>query len=176
MGARPILMLALVGAALAPCAARAAPTCDAFKAAMTRASGDLHADFARPLVVSRSGNSGLDAFDLVNNRKVDGQLHCRGDAFASFEARIAMPAEGPTMFAFGQVQRAALVAALGWPAARADRAVREWAVDAAEYLRASQERGDVSIAGKMEEHEPGLIDIGVIWTPRDRSFLILQDQ
>lgn len=162
---------------LAPLPAFAAGlACDAFKAAFARASGDLHADFARPLVVSRGGGSGLETFDLVTSRQIDGQVHCRGDAFASFEARIAMPAEGPTLFAFGQVQRAALVAALGWPLARADRAVREWAVDAAEYLRASEERGDVSVAGKLEEHEPGLMDVGVIWTHGDRSFIVLHDE
>jgi hypothetical protein len=46
-------------------------------------------------------------------------------------------------------------------------------VDAAEYLRASAERGDVYIAGKVEVHEPGNVDLGLIWTNADRSFIIL---
>ena len=44
--------------------------------------------------------------------------------------------------------------------------------EAAEYLRASIERGDVFLAGKTEYHEDGS-DLGMIWTKTDRTFIIV---
>ena len=46
------------------------------------------------------------------------------------------------------------------------------ASDAAEYLRASQERGDIFISGKVDRHA-GRGEIGVVWTLSDRSFIIV---
>jgi hypothetical protein len=149
--------------------------CDAFKAAVTRDSGDLKAEFIRPLVVSRGGPSDLDAYDLVSRARVDGVLKCKADVFISFEARIAMPADGDLIDRFARVQRAAAMAAFGWSTGRADREIRDIANEAADYLRASRERGDVSIAGKVEQHLPGSMDLGLIWTPSDRTFVALHN-
>ena len=176
-------MLRISGSVAALCAAflaaspaiAAGVACDAFKASVTRDSGDLNAEFIRPLVVSRGGTSELETYDLVSRARVDGALKCKGDVFISFEARIAMPADGELIGRFARVQQAAARAAVGWSSARAEREVRDIANEAADYLRASQERGDVSIAGKVEQHHPGAMDLGLIWTPSDRTFIALHN-
>ena len=45
--------------------------------------------------------------------------------------------------------------------------------DAREYLAASRERGDVYVAGKTEEHEPGGVSLGLMATGSDRTFVIV---
>jgi hypothetical protein len=156
--------------------ALAAVGCDAFKEGMLRGSGDLKAEFVRPLIVSRGGGSGLEAFDLVTRARIDGVLKCQGENFVSFEAKIAMPADADLISRFGSVQRAAMMSALGWSASRAEKRVQEIATEAADYLRASDERGDVAVAGKVEEHLPGSLDIGVIWTHGERTFIVLRNE
>ena len=47
---------------------------------------------------------------------------------------------------------------------------------AADYLRGSQERGDVYVSGKVEEHVGGGVDIGLLWTLTERNFIILTGQ
>ncbi len=171
-----ILGAMVVALAAAAPARAAAPTCDGFKAAMARESGDLKADFVRPLVVSRGAGSGLDSFDLVTPARLDGVLRCKGDVFVQFEVKIATPAGDELLERFAQAQRAASVAALGWTAARAEHDVREMAAEAADYLRASEERGDVSVSGKVEAHEPGGMDLGLIWTRSERSFILIRGE
>ena len=170
-------LIAALGAALllASPSHAAGVGCDAFKASVTRDSGDLNAQFIRPLVVSRGGPSDLETYDLVSRARVDGALKCKGDVFISFEARIAMPADGELIGRFARVQQAAAMAAFGWTAGRAEREIHDIANEAADYLRASQERGDVSIAGKVEQHHPGGMDLGLIWTPSDRTFIALHN-
>jgi hypothetical protein len=86
-----------------------------------------------------------------------------------------MPADGDLLDRFSAVQRAALMSALGWSPGQADRRVKDLAGEAADYLRGSSERGDVSVAGKVEQHLPDAIDLGVIWTHSDRSFIVLRN-
>ena len=147
--------------------------CTRFRTAMTSASGDLKADFVRPLVVSRGGQSGLEQYDLVTHARIDGVLRCRGEVFVSFEATIHMPADGALLERFATAQTAALVAALGWAHGRAAAKIHAVAHDADDYLRGSAERGDVVVAGKLEEHLPGGFDIGAIWTRTERTFILL---
>ena len=45
--------------------------------------------------------------------------------------------------------------------------------DAREYLAASKQRGDVYIAGKTEEHLPGAVGLGLIYTETDRALIIV---
>ena len=45
--------------------------------------------------------------------------------------------------------------------------------DAREYLAASRQRGDVYVAGKTEEHAPGGVSLGLIFTDTDRAFIIV---
>ena len=168
--------LALAGAVVAgPAGAQTAP-CTTFREAMVRNSGDLGAEFVRPLVVSRGAGAGLDNYDLVTRARIDGVLRCNGEKLVSFEAKIAMPADGQLVARFAQVQETALVSALKWPASRAETKAREMAHDAAEYLRASEERGDVAVAGKVEEHVGGGVDLGLMWTRTDRTFIVLTGQ
>ena len=148
--------------------------CDAFQASVRRESGALKADFARPLIVSRGASTGLETFDLTSQARIDGTLRCRGNAFVSFEARIAIPADEALVTHFEDAQRIALIAAMGWSNARALTRTREMSAEAADYLRASDERGDVAVSGKVEDHLPGGIDVGLIWTHSDRSFIVLR--
>jgi hypothetical protein len=174
---RSLLVLTLglgaLGVSLPPASAETA-TCTAFKDGLVRGAAELKPEFVRPVVVSRGGTaSGLDQFDLVSQARIDGVLRCRGEVFVSFEAKITLPADATLLARFEKAQEAALVAALRWPTARALAKARNMAAEAAEYLRASIERGDVSIAGKVEEHEPNLVDLGLIWTNTDRTFIVL---
>ena len=45
--------------------------------------------------------------------------------------------------------------------------------DAREYLDASRQRGDVYIAGKTEEHQPGGVSLGLMTTDSDHTFVIV---
>jgi len=169
----PVLVLA-TGVAAPACAQTVG--CAGFKEAMVRAAGDLKPEFIKPLVVSRGAGAGLDNFDLVTRARIDGVLRCKADAFVGFEAKITMPADGPLLANFDRVQEAALVSALKWPPARAEATARRMTSDAAEYLRGSQERGDVFVSGKVEEHAGGGVDIGLLWTLTERNFIILTGQ
>ena len=165
-------VLALAFGAASPALAQTAG-CTGFKEAMVRASGDLKPEFVRPLVVSRGVGAGLDNFDLVTRARIDGVLRCKEEAFVSFEAKITLPADGPLLAQFEKVQEAALVSALKWASPRAEATMRRMASDAAEYLRGSQERGDIVFSGRVEEHAGGGVDIGLLWTLTERNFVIL---
>lgn len=163
---------AMVLAGPVTAAAEASAPCADFMTSMSRSLADQHGRFARPLVVSRNAPAfGSEIFDLVTNTHVDGTLQCRGDRLVRFEATIRVPADALALKGFAQVQKAALSAALRWPPARAATVLRTLNREAAEYLRASIERGDVYIAGKTEYHENGS-DLGMIWTQTDRTFII----
>ncbi len=168
-------VLAVAAGAAAPALAQTAG-CSGFKEAMVRAAGDLKPEFVRPLVVSRGAGAGLDNFDLVTRGRIDGVLRCKEEAFVSFEAKITLPADAALLSQFDRVQEAALVSALKWPLGRAEATIKRMAGDAAEYLRGSRERGDVVFSGRVEEHAGGGVDIGLLWTPTDRNFVILTGQ
>ena len=112
-------------------------------------------------------------FDVTTKVDVDATLSCRGDEFLRFEARISEPANSRTSTNFERFQAAALRAALGWDAAKSRGVLRGMSADAREYLAASRERGDVYIAGKTEEHEPGGVSLGLMATGSDRTFVIV---
>ena len=46
-------------------------------------------------------------------------------------------------------------------------------MEAAEYLRASRERGDVFVAGKTERRAGKDGDIAVFWTETERTFILV---
>lgn len=167
------VLLALIFCASAAPAGAETAGCGKFREAMTRASGELKADFARPLVVSRGSATGIEQYDLVSRARIDGMLRCRGEAFVSFEATIHLPADAALAGHFAEAQTAALISALGWPQARANAMTLALARDAAEYLRGSAERGDVSVAGKTEEHLAGDVEVGAVWTRTERTFILL---
>jgi len=146
--------------------------CDTFLAALRSNASDLGVDFSRAIVVSRT-RSDASAFDITTKVDVDATLTCRGDTFIRFEARIAEPANARTTTDFERFQSAALRAALGWDAGKSRGVLKGMNSDAREFLAASRERGDVYIAGKTEEHEPGGVSLGMMATDSDRVFVIV---
>jgi hypothetical protein len=112
-------------------------------------------------------------FDVTTKVDVDATLTCRGDEFVRFEARIGEPANARTTTNFERFQSAALHAALGWDAPKSRGVARGMSADAHEYLNASRERGDIYVAGKTEEHEPGGVSLGMMATDTDRTFVIV---
>lgn len=154
--------------------AHAAMACTAFMDAFVKAAPDLQAQFVRPVVISRGGaDGGGEARDVVTGFGVDARIICVGDKFARFEAQIPQQAQATLIDGFNRMQVAASMAALRWPRARAAQTVTAMASDAAEYLRGSQERGDVFVSGKVDRHAGRAGEIGVVWTLADRSFIIV---
>ena len=146
--------------------------CDAFSSALRTEASDMQVEFGRAVVVSRT-RSDSNVFDITTKVDVDATLSCRGDQFLRFEARIGEPANARTTTNFERFQAAALKAALGWDVAKSRGVLRGMSEDASEYLTASRERGDVYVAGKTEEHEPGGVSLGLMATGSDRTFVIV---
>ncbi len=147
-------------------------TCDSFTAALRTNASDLGVEFSRAIVVSRT-RSDANVFDVTTKVDVDATLSCKGDTFLRFEARISEPANARTTTNFERFQTAALKAALGWDAGKSHGVLRGMSSDAREYLDASRQRGDIYVAGKTEEHEPGGVSLGLMATDSDRTFVIV---
>jgi hypothetical protein len=122
--------------------------------------------------VSRT-RSNANVFDVTTKVDVDATLSCHGDTFLRLEARISEPANARTTTNFERFQTAALKAALGWDGGKSRGVLKGMSTDAREYLDASRQRGDVYIAGKTEEHEPGGVSLGLMATDSDRTFVIV---
>ncbi len=167
-------VLALAAAAWGASAecAWAVAGCDAFSAALRADASDMQVELSHAIVVSRT-RSDANVFDVTTRVDIDATLSCRGDEFMRFEARISEPANARTNTNFERFQTAALHAALGWDAAKSRGVLRGMSADAREYLGASRERGDVYVAGKTEEHEPGGVSLGLMATGTDRTFVIV---
>jgi hypothetical protein len=153
-------------------AAWAVASCDGFTSALRTGASDMGVDFSRAVVVSRT-RSGANVYDVTTKVDVDATLSCRGDEFVRFEARISEPANARTSTNFERFQAVALKAALGWDAAKSRGVLKGMSADAREYLNASRQRGDVYVAGKTEEHEPGGVSLGLMATDTDRTFVIV---
>jgi hypothetical protein len=167
------LGLVATAVASAPAAAKPALTgCDAFIEKLRLAASDMQVDFSHSLVVSRT-KSDMSVFDVTTNVDVDGTLTCHGDEFVRFEARITEPASARATTSFDRFSQASLRAALGWDAGRSQTTLRDMASDAREYLAASKQRGDVYVSGKTEEHAPGGVSLGLVYTDTDRAFIIV---
>jgi len=146
--------------------------CDAFLANLRKLASDLQVDFTHSVVVSRV-RTNLDVFEVTTNSEVDGVLTCRGDELERFEARVAEPASAHALSAFERFENGALRAALGWDAGRASSKLGGMGQDAREFFAASKERGDAYISGKTEEHLPGGVGLGLIYTETDRALIIV---
>jgi hypothetical protein len=165
-----IILLALLSA---PAAAKSALTgCDSFVEKLRLAASDMQVEFSHSLVVSRA-KTDASVFDITTNVDVDATLTCHGDEFVRFEARITEPASARATTSFDRFSAAALRVAMGWEAGRSTTMLREMGGDAREYLTASKQRGDVYISGKTEEHAPGGVSLGLIYTDTDRAFIIV---
>ncbi|MDE3176322.1 MAG: hypothetical protein KGM15_09505 [Pseudomonadota bacterium] len=166
---------AMVGAGVA-CATPAAalPGCDAFLQKMRAEGGEIGLDYSRALVVSRVHSTTVN-YDINTHADVDGTLTCQGDQFKRFEAHVLEPMRGKAAEGFERLQQIAMKAALGWDGGKARNASRGLAGEAKEYLSASRQRGDVYVAGKTEQHEPGGVGVGMIFTEIDRAFVIVAE-
>jgi hypothetical protein len=173
MGLGPVALAVALGACTV-CAGQAwaIASCDSFTAALQTNASDLGVEFSRAIVVSRT-RSDANVFDVTTKGDVDATLTCKGNVLLRFEARISEPANARTTTNFERFQAAALKAALGWDAAKSRGVLRGLTSDAREYLDASRQRGDIYIAGKTEEHEPGGVSLGLMATESDRTFVIV---
>jgi hypothetical protein len=167
-----VLALALAAWSAGGHPALALVGCDAFSAALRTNASDLGVDFSRAVVVSRT-RSDANVFDVTTKVDVDATLSCHGDTFLRFEARVSEPANARTTTNFERFQIAALKAALGWDVGKSHGVLKGLTADAREFLGASRQRGDVYIAGKTEEHEPGGVSLGLMATDSDRTFVIV---
>ncbi len=140
----------------------------------TDASGH-RTGFERPLTISRGFGdvlSGVDVYVLSSDTDVDATLRCRGDEVLRFEARITIPAKEKALADFQTLDQAALMAMFRWDRAKAQTIEAAMSQDAGEYLRASLERGDLYNSGKVEYHQAEQLDLGLIWTQTDHTFVI----
>ena len=167
-----VILMAMASAS-APAAAKPALTgCDAFIEKLRLSASDMQVDFTHSLVVSRAKTE-INVFDITTNVDVDATLTCHGDEFLRFEARITEPASARASTSFDRFSEASLRAALGWDASHGQSMLRDMAADVREYLTASKERGDAYISGKTEEHAPGGVSLGLIYTDTDRAFIVV---
>ena len=174
-GVLVLLCLGTVPHAASAAAKQAAPTCPAFMDAFIKATAGHRATFERPLTITRGffgDAAGVEVRVLTTADNVDGTLKCRGDEFRRFEVRVAVPVADRTNADFKLYQEAALTAAFAWDRAKVQTVVGAMSSDAAEYLRASVQRGDTYVSGKVEYHQGQTLDLGVIWTDTDRTFII----
>lgn len=168
-------LIALDTCGQAAAAPRPGPTCASFMADYPKALGAFRVSFERPLTITRDlfgGEDGIDVHILSTNADVDGTLKCKGDAFRRFEVRIEEPFAEPARTHFSQFEEAALTTAFGWDGAKTHTVVSAMSTDADEYLRASIQRGDTFHAGKVEYHQGGRYDLGLIWTEADHTFIV----
>jgi hypothetical protein len=148
--------------------------CSGFMKDFPPAASPYRVTFERPLTISRGfgeSEAGVDVHILATNAAVDGTLKCRGEDFLRFELRIAVPPKDKASADFDTFSRAALISIFHWDQAKAETVVHAMGSDAAEYLQASEQRGDLYVSGKVEYHQADNIDIGVIWTQTDRTFV-----
>ncbi len=171
----PAFVIAMLALPVAQAAAQSS-SCEGFMTHMQKALPDLDPKFVRPVIVSRGTGPRGDTRDMVVKLRIDGQLTCDGDRFVRFEARIQEPSTPPLRDAFFRVQQAAAIYKLRWSSAHASRELQGMTAEAADYLRASVEREDFSIAGKVERHAGEAGDVGLIWTRNDRTFILVEYQ
>ncbi|MDB5570358.1 MAG: hypothetical protein JWN93_1541 [Hyphomicrobiales bacterium] len=176
---RPARFAAVMASVIVACAAlsaraHAATTCTAFMETFLRSAPDIKAQFVRTVVVTRgAGDGSTEARDLVSDFNVDARLFCNAGRFLRFEAQVSARADSKLREGFFLIQEAAAMAALRWPRARAAQALHAMTAETSEYLRGSLERGDVYVSGKTERHAGRDGDLAMMWTERDRSFVVL---
>lgn len=170
-----VAFLSSIGAlAFAASPARAASSCAAFMEGFVKAAPGLKAEFVRPVLVRRGpSDAGSEARDLVSEYSVDARLFCRGDRFLRFEAQTPGSADARMREGYYLIQEAATMAAFKWPRERAQKTIHGLTSEAADYLRASRERGDVFVAGKTERRAGREGDIAVFWTENERTFILV---
>lgn len=150
-------------------------SCQAFMAHLQKSTPDLSPQFIRPVVVTRGSVApGAEVRDLITKLRIDGQLFCNGDRFVRFEAKIHAPYNAALQRGYERIQVVAAAFKMQWPEARALRQVRSLHAQAADRIRASIQRGDVFVSGKVELHAGQAGDVGVVWTRSDRAFILVE--
>lgn len=175
MGLATALAAPPLHAAPAAAAKAVAPGCEAFMKDFAPAAAGYRVSFERPLTIARGFGdlmSGIDVHILSSDTKVDGTLKCRDDRFVRFELRATLPADAKILGDLDAFERAALMAAFRWDRPKAETIEKAMTADAGEYLRASIERGDLYNSGKVEYHQADQLDLGLIWTQTDHTFVI----
>ncbi len=170
-------LAAVAARAAAPAKAIApmAPGCEAFMKDFPASAAGYRIAFERPLTIARGFGdmmSGIDVHILSSDTKVDGTLKCRDDKFVRFELRATLPADAKVLADLDAFERAALMTAFHWDRAKAETIRKAMTADAGDYLRASIERGDLYNSGKVEYHQADQLDLGLIWTQTDHTFVI----
>ena len=173
------MVLAAVGPAAFPAEAAPKPnlvTCTTFQRDFPQALPGFRVSFERPLTITRdlfgTDEPGVDIHVLSTDGDVDGTLRCRGDQFRRLELRIGTPSDPRTDANYAQFEQAALTAVLRVDKGRAATIIGAMSSDAAEYLRASIQRGDTYQAGKIEYHQGATFDLGMIWTATDKTLVV----
>ena len=176
-------LLAAFSFGLGCAAVRAAPPtagparvgCEAFMRDFPADAAGYRASFERPLTIARGFGDvlgGIDVRVLSSDTKVDGTLKCKDDRFLRFELRATLPADAKVLADIDKFEIAALMAAFRWDRAKAETVEKAMTSDAGEYLHASIERGDLYNSGKVEYHQAERMDLGLIWTQADHTFVI----
>ncbi len=174
-------MLGLVPASASVAATTPAPAakpgigCESFMKDFPGNMPGNRVSFERPLTIARGFGdlmSGVDVRVLSSDTKVDGTLKCRDDTFLRFELRATLPADPKILADLDKFEQAALMAGFHWDRAKAQTVVKAMTSDADEYYRASVQRGDLYDSGKVEYHQADRIDLGLIWTATDHTFVI----
>jgi hypothetical protein len=172
---------ALLAFCLGTASAAAAPAkpaglgCEAFMKEFPAAATGYRVSFERPLTIARGFGdmmSGIDVRVLSSDTKLDGTLKCKDDTFLRFELRATLPADAKILADLDKFEIAGLMAAFRWDRAKAETVEKAMTSDAGEYLRASIERGDLYNSGKVEYHQADRVDLGLIWTQTDHTFVI----
>lgn len=162
-------------ASAAPPARRGPPSCAGYMDGFVKAALPRRVSFERPLTITRGffgDEAGVEVRTLTTGDSIEGTLKCRGEEFRRFEARVAAPVTDKTAADFRAYEEAGLTAAFEWDRAKVATVVGALGSDAAEYLRASVQRGDTYVSGKVEYHQGDALDLGVLWTDTDRTFVI----
>ena len=149
--------------------------CASFMQDFPRAVPGHQAIFERPLTITRGffgEQAGVEVRVLSTGEDIEGTLKCRGDEFLRFEVRVGAPVSDKLAAAHKAYEEAALISAFGYDRPKVQTIVNAMNSDAAEYLRASIQRGDTFTSGKVEYHQGGGLDLGLIWTEADRTFII----
>ena len=150
----------------------AVPACAAFMAEFTKAAEGHRATFERPLVIARGfggDEGGIEVRVLSRGEDVEGTLKCKGEAFERFEVGARAPVGDKLAASLKVYEQAALIAAFHWDRPKTEVVVNAMSADAAEYLRASVQRGDTY---QVEYHQGDALDLGLIWTDADRTFVV----
>jgi hypothetical protein len=174
-----VLALACLGASTGPVLAKvkagASFGCTSFMQDFGKAAAPHAATFERPLTITRGffgEEDGVDVRVMATGEDVEGTLKCKGDEFRRFEVRVGAPVSDKVAAALKAYEEAALMAAFQWDRPKVQTIVNAMSSDAAEYLRASVQRGDTYVSGKVEYHQGNALDLGLIWTDTDRTFII----